>query len=118
MSKNISAAFYLFTIILIMFGCSPSEQKGAQYELRAGNLDIRNQQLDKIGPIYLDGEWRFYWQRLSTDPTASDEISPIFVPVPDSWSNYREIDKSVEQYGYATYQMNIHVNEKDIGCIW
>src|SRR5690625_1171184 len=108
MDKQILNTFYLFAIIfLLLVGCSPSESDMEKYEARAGTLDLRDKSLEEIGPIHLDGEWLFYWQQFLDSSVIQEEISPSIVQVPDSWSNYRTIDDYVEQYGYATYQMNI-----------
>src|SRR5699024_10300554 len=44
-----------------------------------------------------------------------NEYTPTIVDVPDVWSRYEIDGETISKYGYATYHLNIKLNETDLG---
>src|SRR5690625_865146 len=82
-----------------------------------GALDLRNESISDIGPISLDGEWRFFWNEfLSSEDMAKD--SGQIVEVPNHWNTYSFDEQPIDQYGYATYSTTLLLNEADVDQIF
>jgi signal transduction histidine kinase/CheY-like chemotaxis protein len=67
-----------------------------------GVLDLRNQTIDKS--ISLNGEWKFYWQKLII---PNDTTKGLLVPFPVKWNDLSVNDKKLPAFGYATYQLKL-----------
>src|SRR5690625_3119802 len=81
-----------------------------------GTLDLRNESISEIGPVLLDGEWRFFWDEfLSSDEMSED--SGLIVDVPNHWNAYSFDEQPIDQYGYATYSMTLLLNDADVDQI-
>ena len=57
----------------------------------------------------LDGEWEFYWKKmLHPDDFRSGNLKPDFYGnVPSYWTDYRNKQVKIENFGYATYSLTI-----------
>lgn len=83
-------------------------------EIKDGKLNIENEIIANIGPIKLDGEWLFFWDRFLTPQQFDVKNEDSFiVDVPNNWNDYKI--NEVERYGHATYLLNVKVNEADLG---
>ncbi|HEX3043490.1 MAG TPA: hypothetical protein VHY08_01945, partial [Bacillota bacterium] len=73
-----------------------------------GVIDLSGWDFEKYGPVYLNGEWEFYWKALLTpgDFTrggpAGSPARTFNLKVPNSWMNYR-----LPRDGYATYRLRV-----------
>ncbi|MFC5402632.1 ATP-binding protein [Cohnella soli] len=74
-----------------------------------GVLDLRGVDLDRSPAFALDGQWRFYPERLVTylELPKLDEPRPITVP--GDWSSLFP-DNSGSSYGYGTYRLRILID--------
>ena len=80
-----------------------------------GILDLTNWDLETDGPVDLTGDFEFYWsQHLS--PSDFSKIPPPaktgVIKVPGYWKDHEVEGMKHSQYGYATYRLNIILNEK------
>ena len=66
----ISLFFLLDSCNYIIF-----EKSIGNFKAQKGILDLRNWDFAKNGPIKLDGEWEFYWEKLY----SLEEINSIFL---------------------------------------
>ncbi len=82
-------------------------------KVEKGILDLRNWRLDERGPVRLDGDWIFYWQRLYQPQELLGDGAPQstgFQKVPGIW-NKREVDgQPISGEGYATYRLKVLLN--------
>jgi len=75
-----------------------------------GVLDLRGWNFTKDGPLNLDGEWEFYWNRL-IEP--SDFIKRAnrrdcgFISVPGLWESIKVHSANLPGKGCATYRLKI-----------
>lgn len=76
-----------------------------------GMLDLTSYDFDKSGPVTLDGQWEFFWNRL-VQPGADEwnEASPDhnFYPVPLFWTAYD--GRHYPSVGYGTYRLRIRTS--------
>jgi signal transduction histidine kinase len=73
----------------------------AQEAIR-GFSDLSHSNLEK-GPVGLNGEWEFYWDKLLAPSDFPYRQQPVFIHVPGSW--HRSGQYPV--LGYATYRLKI-----------
>ena len=103
-------------ICLLFLSFLHSSEASATPKLMNGKLNLQSYSIEEIGPVSLEGEWKFYWKELHS--YGKDPINkPKVVSVPSNWHEYTFSDRSPSQYGYATYQMMIQFNVDDVGEI-
>jgi two-component system sensor histidine kinase ChiS len=75
-----------------------------------GVLDLRDWNFTKDGPLNLDGEWEFYWDRLiepSDFTKRADRKDCGFISVPGLWESCKVHGADLPGNGYATYRLKI-----------
>ncbi|MEJ5362016.1 MAG: diguanylate cyclase [Spirochaetota bacterium] len=76
---------------------------------KKGFFDLRNYQWDN-GPIALDGEWEFYYDKFYLPKNfikQSKNITKQYITVPSSWAGVRINGKKLSESGFATYRIRI-----------
>ncbi|MEJ5994685.1 ATP-binding protein [Pedobacter sp. Du54] len=91
---------YTFLLIFICVGSVFS--KDTVPLAKNGVLDLRNQTIDQS--ISLNGEWRFYWQKLII---PKDTTTGILVSFPVKWNDLSINGKKLPAFGYATYELKL-----------
>ncbi len=109
--------FSLIHILIIIFvlssaSCSDHLQKRRPV-IEDGFLDISSWNFEKDGPIDLNGQWEFYWEKLlePEDFESTDPVKAEYINVPGGWA--RQTGKSYPELGYATYRLRIKVPDKN-----
>jgi PAS domain S-box-containing protein len=74
-----------------------------------GILDLTHWDLEKDGPVYLNGEYEFYWKQhlQPSDFSSPSHQAPTFVSVPGFWSNQQQEGKRLLGQGFATYRLKV-----------
>lgn len=98
---------------IILFNCAESliSNKTAP-RVENGVLDLRTWNLEKDGPLALDGKWEFYWNTHLKPGDFTGETPPTrdgFIEVPGTWNGYEINGKKINGEGYATYRLKIHL---------
>lgn len=108
------ATLFLFSLSLLLGGCSQLLRHPNPPVSYRGVLDLRNWDFERHGRITLDGEWRFYWK----DFVIHDELDVVergekarFVTVPSPWNHYQFEEGHLPSHGYATYHLKIILNK-------
>ena len=71
-----------------------------------GFLDLSAWDFEKNGPVLLDGQWHFFWERL-LDPSAAGFAAPVTVRVPSPWNGTVIGGRVIDGMGYATYRLRL-----------
>ncbi len=76
---------------------------------QAGLIDLSMWNFGHDGPVALDGEYEFYWQRQlsSADFFTLPAQAAYTINVPSSWNGKIVQDEALGGFGYATYRLNI-----------
>ncbi|MCR9142311.1 MAG: ATP-binding protein [bacterium] len=86
----------------------------ATFVARGGEIDLRDWNVERDGPVVLEGDWRFEWMRMPGDESASDDqgaaargarAGPVLVEVPHVWKRSDAADFA--EHGFATYRLRI-----------
>lgn len=86
-----------------------------------GVLDLTKWNLQKDGPIQLDGQWEFYWKQLLTLSDFKKNNRKIkfsgYQNVPDVWNHYNVNGTKPSGMGYGTYCLNVKLpkGQKSLG---
>ncbi|WP_168735980.1 hybrid sensor histidine kinase/response regulator [Cohnella fermenti] len=81
-----------------------------------GVLDLTGWDFERDGEVRLGGEWEFYWNELLA---ADDFADPAVISrrtvgnVPNIWSDYAIEGQKLPGFGYATYRLNIKLNDAE-----
>lgn len=100
-------------VALVLTGCTGGEgATDRPPQAVNGVLDLRGWDFAAGGPVRMNGEWEFYWQRLLTGQEFSGPSQPQksgLAPVPGVW-NALEIDgRPIGRVGFATYRLRVLV---------
>ncbi|MFD0696331.1 ATP-binding protein [Paenibacillus sp. GCM10027628] len=113
MLQNWRGRFALFIgagIVLMVLSLSVVTLFSAKSVPRAvkGVLDLSQLDLNKDGPIRLNGSWTLHWHQLLTDESGE---KPTFAEVPGEWRS-----SGLPGRGYATYRLTVHT-QADAGTL-
>ncbi|MCP4133656.1 MAG: hypothetical protein GY754_21995, partial [bacterium] len=101
--------FLFITFLMLIPGCAKTNA-GTQPLVKEGILDLRNWDIDKDGPVTLNGEWEFYWEKLLTPEDFTRVEKPKktgFITVPGIWTRYPVKGKELPPEGYASFRLTI-----------
>ncbi len=94
---------------LLLFSCSP-----ATPQVRRAAIDLRAWDFPKLGPVKLDGEWRFWWHQDVRSQTPLPAPEGRWAAVPGYWNAYDGSPFAPE--GTATY--HLHLSLPPTGGPW
>lgn len=111
----------------VLLGQSCTRAPGLQPpKATAGVIDLRTWRFED-GPVALDGDWHFYWQKLLDPaprlaatrtperPAGAEVLRPedklLVTKVPGSWNNITTGTQRVGPTGYATYRLRVLLPE-------
>lgn len=109
---RIWALLLAFSLFMACAGCA---RRAADSIPRAvdGVLDLRGIDLAQTGPLALNGEWQFYWDRLlSPGDFAADAVpqpADVFV-LPGTWRGRRHAGERLGGTGQATLRLRLFVD--------
>src|SRR5580692_888592 len=105
--KNLILKIIIFLLAVNFCNhCLADEKPNTSPVAYQGIIDLRNQDLFKK-PIALNGEWRFFWNKLlSPADSVFNNNSPL-VYYPSLWKDDFVNGKSLSSQGYATYSLTI-----------
>ena len=112
MKKSIKIIIQIFTLLLFIFSFYNSY---ANNNIKAVNgvLDLSSYDLSEIGPLKLNGQWEFYWNKLlTTDDFKKGQIEKTgYIIVPGVWNNTTLNGTKLNGQGYGTYRLRIKLKD-------
>ncbi|WP_203363336.1 sensor histidine kinase [Bacillus sp. REN10] len=109
MKRRRAYIYVTVILLLLLFMCSqlihPSH---VPLNAQKGILDLQQHSFEKTPVIGLHGEWAFSWKDFSGQ-------SPIYVEVPNEWTNYKRNGKDIPPNGYANYRLTMKLRPEDVG---
>lgn len=107
------SSIHILIIFFVLSSASCSDLQRRRPVIEDGFLDISSWNFEKDGPVDLNGQWEFYWEKLLTpsDFESNDSLRAEYINVPRGWA--RQEGKSYPELGYATYRLRIKVPNKD-----
>lgn len=111
--KKYIVLFFILMIGLIFMSFLLFENHRKMPEAEKGIIDLTQWDIKKDGPIELEGEWEFYWNRLlNYDDFHGGEnyIPDGYFHVPNVWNTYKLNNKQLPAEGCATYRLKIKTN--------
>lgn len=120
MSNKITSKHMISMIISIMILCLVIiniyminfKKEEANYNAKAGVLDLEDWNMENDKIIKLDGEWEFYSGKLLQPGEEFDETLKQYVSVPGSWKSYLK-DDGIKN-GSGTYRLIIKVPKDQV----
>jgi adenylate cyclase len=86
--------------------------QNSNFQAHKGILDLRQWDFEKNGPIKLDGEWEFYWEKLySLEDIIGIYLNKTYFKVPHTWNDTIVDGKQIGSEGYATFRLKILLPE-------
>ncbi len=114
MKSLLSGILLILVVPLLLFtpACRSIHDGKTPPRAVRGVLDLSPWDFEKDGPVDLNGEYEFHWER---HVPPSDFLSPShetngFIPVPAYWSNHRLGAGKLPGQGYATYRLRVMLN--------
>lgn len=94
-------------ILLPCLGCS-SQDKNAPIAER-GVLDLAGWDIVRGGPVALNGQWEFYWDRLLAPDAFKSDLAPPqpsgFMNLPGTWKGHALEGRPLPGQGQATFRL-------------
>ena len=101
----------LVSILILWFLSITVSASNNNFFIENGILDLESININESKSIKLQGEWEFYWNDLFTPEdfkNSKSELSPDYVKVPKSWTNYEIDSVKLTNEGFATYRLIIN----------
>lgn len=111
---------YLQVLRLIVFfllffnSCNLLHSNFSNNSLQAkkGILDLRKWDFEKNGPVKLDGEWEFYWEKLYTlEDITNIFLNKTYFKIPHTWNDKLIDGQTLDGDGFATFRLRILLPE-------
>jgi len=81
-----------------------------------GLIDLTNWSFEKDGPVMLNGEWEFYYEKLldyeDFHSNSKGAAMSGYIRVPGKWRNYEINGKKINAISYGTYRLKVKLNKK------
>lgn len=113
-ATGVIAIIFCINLILDIIPKEPKAEKGV--------LDLRGWDFAQDGPVQLNGEWEFYWNRLLTWNDFRENGTGIrpkgYLNVPDVWNHYPINGSKPGDMGFGTYRLRVRIDagqEKNLG---
>lgn len=104
-----SLAALVLLILLPCLGCS-SQDKNAPVAER-GVLDLSRWDVARDGPVALNGQWEFYWDRLLAPEDFKPDLAPPqpsgFMNLPGTWKGQMLHGQPLCGQGQATFRLRL-----------
>jgi len=117
--REIKLSLFLFSIsvvtIIVLWGFLVKKSSNSQPAAQKGVIDLRNWNFETNGPVLLNGEWEFFWQkRLNPAENFNETVrNPEYIHVPKLWNNHKIDGKNLSSKGFATYRLKILINPQE-----
>ena len=99
----------MLVLLLPCLGCA--RQDGSAAQVKQGEIDLSGWDAARDGPIVLDGQWEFYWDRLLA-PEEFQSASGLpeksgYLNLPGSWKGYPLHGQPLPGRGQATFRLRL-----------
>jgi DNA-binding LytR/AlgR family response regulator len=106
------AAFAILTALALLGGCDLSLSFAKAPKAVQGVLDLRGWDFQRDGPVRLDGQWEFHWNRLLTSAdlaqgTEPGSAPPHYFALPSSWSGHVLDGATLPGEGHASFRLRV-----------
>lgn len=104
--------FIIFSLVFIIY--SQTRTSHSNLMANKGVLDLSSWDLEKRGPVNLDGEWEFYEGELlkPEDFRQGKHAPPAYLSVPDTWSG-NSVGEGMSRKGSGTYRLQVMLQNTD-----
>ena len=106
--KNGYLAYLLILLSFFVLGsCTIYNSQSIIPELKNGTINLLKYDFSRDPIVSLNGSWKFYWNQIGHLSEANESL----VYVPSSWNKYKIKNIELPSEGFATYKINILMNE-------
>jgi signal transduction histidine kinase len=105
--------YSLIILLLCLGGCAQQSKTMVPPLAVKGVLDLTNWDLERDGPVKLNGQYEFYWNQLLNPQDFIQQSSSLktdFIVVPSVWNGFEYQGKHIAGHGYATYRLRVLLN--------
>lgn len=109
-----SALFSLCAVSIILLLTCNNRNSSNPPKAIAGILDLSHWDFERDGIVNLSGDYEFYWMKFVEPSSFSDqapEQNRCYMRVPGLWNNKLYLGERLPGHGYATYRLQILLNE-------
>lgn len=78
-----------------------------EFVISDSTLDLKNNDIDKIGKIQLNGTMEFYYNQWLISDNEEETEKTADIELPSFWTSVRYNGSKLTKYGYATYRFNV-----------
>lgn len=114
MKLRINLLLLISSLLLFFVGVTSLAAVESSPEASEGVLDLRSWDFNKDGPIELNGEWLFFWEKhLSPDSSDKelDDHNVLFQRIPGYWNGKTLGEETLSGKGYASLILKVLLPE-------
>lgn len=103
---------YLLVFISLLFisGCREDTSDRQAPKAVQGVLDLTDWDFQKDGPVKLEGEWAFFWEKFLDPANIESELKGKgYIQVPSIWNGYETPEGKISGDGFATYVLKLKI---------
>ena len=104
-----SAITGIFLILILLSSCNFNEREILKPLAVGGVLDLSEWDFNINGPVRLDGQWEFRWQKQILPENPRQDKNPdrqSFINVPGAWNNHLINGYKIPGKGLILYQIS------------
>ena len=104
----------MFISVLISFNsCGKKEKATSPPVATEGIINLQSVDFNSTGPVSLNGEWEFYWNKLlePKDFPGEEDLSRDYLRVPGFWNKNPE-STALCANGYGTYRLTVRLGRR------
>ena len=98
--------------VVILSSSAFAQDNTQAFTISNGVMDLSNWDIEKDGPVSLQGDWGFAWQEFLDFETISQAQLSSTIPVPSNWTHQDNAPRS--SVGFGTYFLRIKLPESPI----
>jgi two-component system cell cycle sensor histidine kinase/response regulator CckA len=117
--NNMRIHFLKYAVILLgtvlLTACIGIDLGQSAPVAQQGVIDLRGWNFEKDGPVGLEGEWEFYWnKRLDAGDLATGNTpeKPLYFSIPGFWKNRKLDGRTLPSQGFATFRLSVLVGDQ------
>lgn len=109
--RHLARLLAVLALLSLLPGLGCAKQDNEAPLAKYGVLDLSEWSAVRDGPIALNGQWEFYWQRLLTPEDFRQDATPPepsgFLSFPGLWGGYDLHGRTLSNTGWATFRLRI-----------
>jgi len=95
-------------VVFALYGPLAATAQAVTPLARVGEIDLRQWDFDRDGPVFLAGDWQFFWRQFIDPAAPAAGATASFAELPSAWTGTVVDGKTLGSDGYASYRLQVN----------